>query len=148
MSITSNVEIKRVPIDPDLLTMPLTSLDKVRLKGSRCRSCGETFFGKRHTCEYCQSQEMGDVILSDRGKLYTYTIIRQLPSIPPKGVEPPYAAGFVELPEGVRVLSLLTECNFESLTVDMDMELVIKELYQDEQGNQVMTFMFKPTKSK
>ena len=138
-------EMKRVPIDPDLMTMPMTSLDKVRLRGSRCRSCGETFFGKRHSCEYCQGLEMEDTVLSDRGTLYSYTIIRQLPSIPPKGIDPPYAVGFVELPEGVRVLSLLTECPFDSLAVDMNMQLVTKELYQDEQGNQVMTFMFKPT---
>jgi len=59
----------------------------------------------------------------------------------------PYAEGFVELPEGVRVQTLFTDCNLDDLRVSMDVELVIEKLHEDEEGNEIVTFKFRPATS-
>ena len=56
----------------------------------------------------------------------------------------PYAIGFVELPEGVRVETLFTDCNFYDLEIGMEVELVLRDFYQYEGGNDLVTYMFRP----
>ena len=58
----------------------------------------------------------------------------------------PYAEGFVELPGGVRVQTLLTDCDFEDITIGMEVEMVIETLHEDEEGNEIMTYKFRPAK--
>jgi uncharacterized OB-fold protein len=70
---------KRIPIREDLFTMPLDNLEQVRMKGSRCQNCGEVFMGKTSTCANCSSTDMEELILSNRGTLWTYTIIQYQP---------------------------------------------------------------------
>lgn len=137
---------KQVPIKEGFFTMPLMPLDNVQLKGSRCLSCGEVFLGKRITCENCQNTGMEDVVLSKRGKLYSYTVIRARPRPPYLGPDPfvPFAVGWVELPEGLRILSVLTDYDEDALEVDMDVELVLEKLCEDKDGGEVITYKFKP----
>jgi uncharacterized protein len=56
----------------------------------------------------------------------------------------PYALAWVELPEGVRFETLLTDCNFDALQVGMEVELVIEKLHEDEDGNEVLAYKFRP----
>jgi uncharacterized OB-fold protein len=56
----------------------------------------------------------------------------------------PYAEGFVELPEGVRVETLFTDCNFDDLRIGMDMEMVVERLQEDEEGNEILSYKFRP----
>ena len=79
---------KRVPIDEELLTMPLFPTEQVRLRGSKCRNCREVFFGKLLGCENCGSKDIEDIPLSRRGKLYTYTVVRHRPAGDYKGPDP------------------------------------------------------------
>lgn len=136
-------------IKDDFLSKPLYPLEKVRLMGSKCRACGEVLFGKAVACQQCQSEDMEDVALSRYGTLYTYTIVRNRPPGDYKGAEPfePFAAGLVELPEGIRILAPLTGCNFEEIKIGMELGLSIEEYYEDEAGMMVLTFKFKPQKA-
>ncbi|OHE24617.1 MAG: hypothetical protein A3J94_09030 [Syntrophus sp. RIFOXYC2_FULL_54_9] len=56
----------------------------------------------------------------------------------------PYAIGYVELPEGVRVETLFSTSDFEQLRIGLDVELVIERLHEDEEGNEVLTYKFRP----
>jgi len=56
----------------------------------------------------------------------------------------PYGIGLIELPEGIRVMGMLTGCELDDIKIGMDVELVIEKLYQNEQGDDVVTFKFKP----
>jgi hypothetical protein len=140
---------RRVPIKEGLFTQPLHPLRRVRLLGSRCHSCGETFLGKVAACENCQSRDLEEMALSRRGTLYTYTIIRHRPPGDYIGPEPfvPYAVGMVELPEGLRILAVLTGCDIEQLRIGMELELVVEKLYQDAEGNEVITYKFRPVEA-
>jgi len=137
---------KRVPIREGFLTSLSQPLEKVRLKGCRCRSCGQAFLGSMLACESCQSQELDEIVLGDRGKLYTYTVLRNRPPGDYKGPEPfqAFAAAMVELPEGLCVLSALKDCDLERLKIGMPLELVVEPLYKDGDGNEVITYKFRP----
>ncbi len=58
--------------------------------------------------------------------------------------EVPYAMGFVELPEGVRVQTLFSTPDIENLKIGMDVRLVIEKLHSDESGNEIITYKFRP----
>jgi len=132
---------KKVPIREGLWNAE----EPPRLLGSQCNQCGEVLFPKRdgRLCSYCQSDNLKEVVLSRRGKIYSNTVVMQRPPVYYLG-EVPYALGFVELPEGVRIETLFTGCNPDDLHIGMDVEVVIEKLNDDEQGNEVMAYKFRP----
>lgn len=136
---------KRIPVREGLWTIPASSGGAPRLIASQCRSCGELCFPKKENglCGHCQSTDLNQVELSRHGTVYSYSIVTQRPSDFYKG-EVPYALGFVELPEGIRVETLFTGCDLGALHVGMDVEMVIERLHQDEHGNDVMAYKFRP----
>jgi len=50
----------------------------------------------------------------------------------------------IELPEGLRVTSVLEESDPTRLRVGMEMELVITKFFEDEEGREVIGYKFKP----
>lgn len=112
------------------------------LIGSRCHSCGEAFFPKRAFCGKCFEKDLDEVTLSNRGRLYSFTVVRQAP--PGYIGRVPYFVGKVDLFGGVRVLTLLTDARETELEIGMEMELIIDRLGLDEEGNEVPTYMFRP----
>ncbi len=56
----------------------------------------------------------------------------------------PFGVGYVELPEGIRVEARLTENDPDELRIGMEMELVVEKFIDDEDGNELMTFAFRP----
>jgi hypothetical protein len=136
---------KEIPLRRGLWVSSSTGDKKPQLMGSKCPNCGEIYFPKRekNICINCQYNGMEEVRLSRKGKIYSYTIVMQKPPGYYKGPVP-YALAWVELPDGVRFETLLTNCDFENIKVGMDVELVIEKLHDDECGNQILTYKFKP----
>ena len=130
-----------VPAAEGWFTTP-TSGEEPRLIGNSCSSCGEVYFPRESLCLRCGSQELGEITLNKSGTLYSFTIIRQQPPVYKGPV--PYAVGTIELPEKIRIVSLLTDCDFDALRIGMKMELVIEKLHEDEAGNDVVCYKFKP----
>jgi uncharacterized OB-fold protein len=58
----------------------------------------------------------------------------------------PFGIGWVELPEGLVVYSLLTENDASKLKVGMKLELIFNKFTEDKDGNDVIVPMFKPVK--
>ncbi len=137
---------KRVPIKEGFFTGQLSDLAQIRLQGSKCQRCGEVFLGIHQACQNCQGTELQTIGLGDRGKLYSYTILRNRPPGNYMGPEPfvPFAVGLIELPEGIRILAPMTGCDIDTLQVDTAVELVIDRLYNNEEGAEVIGFAFKP----
>ncbi len=113
---------------------------KGQLIGSRCPSCGAHFFPAREVCSNCLSADLKQVPLSGRGTLYTYTVVRQ--SVP--GFTVPYLLGYVDLPEGVRVLGVLSGLAEGEARIGMSLALVTVPAGTDEQGRQVIRYGFGP----
>jgi uncharacterized protein len=118
------------------------------LIGSRCRSCKTYVFPKSSTCSNpnCEEKQPEEVSLSTKGKLWSYTVHYYEPPPPFKYKEPfePFGIGVIELPEGIKILSMLTTSDPKALKIGMDMELLIDKMYEDEEGNECLTWKFKP----
>lgn len=141
-------EKKKIPLREGLWTTPSSPGGKPQLLGSHCLICGEIFFPKREEgfCTHCQSTKFEEMKLSTRGKIFSYTVVMQRPPVYYLG-DVPYAFGYVELPEGVRVETLFAAPNLETLKIGMDVDLVIERLHEDEEGNEVQTYKFRPAVS-
>ncbi len=133
---------KIISIRADLLKLPESPSEKAYLIGTECQDCGMTFSSKRYYCGSCTSGNMKEIALSNRGKLDTYTISRMTP--PGSVMQAPYALGVISLPGGARITAVLTECDFETLDIGMDMELVVEKVKEDERGNDIISFKFRP----
>lgn len=135
----------QVPIEEGLTTGKPSS---PQLVGSRCRDCGEVTFPRQQGCPACTGAATEDVALSRRGTLWTWTIQRFPPPIPPFKGDPerftPFGVGYVELAEGVRVEGRLTVNDPDALAIGMEMELVLEKFLDTDGGDEVMTFAFRP----
>ena len=109
------------------------------LLANKCKSCGQVFFPKVEFCLSCLGEKMEELKLSRRGKLYSYTIGR----MPSMHFQPPYAIGYVDMPEGVRIFAPLELRKDKPLTVGMDMEVTIEKLW-DEDDKEIIGYKFKP----
>lgn len=135
----------QLPIDAGLYA---GTPEAPQLLGSRCDDCGEVTFPKQNSCPSCTGAATEEILLSRSGTLWTWTIQRFPPPVPPFKGDPehftPFGVGYVELAEGVRVEGRLTECDPEKLAIGMDMELVLEKFLDAEDGDEVMTFAFRP----
>lgn len=129
-----------VPVKEGLFTLPSSPGELPRLIGCRCKSCGEAFFPKRGVCARCLRDDLEEVQLSTRGKLYTFCVVRQAPP----GLKAPYAMGITELPEGVRITALIATAEPEKLKVGMEVELLIEGFRRNEEGKEVLAYKFRP----
>lgn len=132
--------------DENILELSSAPDSLPRLLGSKCRNCGKYWFPQHIACLNCSSDVMDRAALSRRAKLYAFTIV-EWPSLrPPNYPVFPYAYGYLDLPEGPRVLAALRGCELHSLKIDMEMELVTGKVGEDGSGNDVMGYWFEPVK--
>lgn len=126
-------------LDPNLFK---ETEEGLALVGQKCRTCGKIAFPKKRVCPECFSDDLEDKLLSKTGTLHTFTCTYL--GVP--HLNPPYIIGFVDLPEKIRLLSLIIDCEpwEEVLQVDMPMEMVIDKLMEDEQGEDVYCYKFRP----
>ena len=121
------------------------------LVGSRCTSCGSTFFPRTQGfCRNpaCAGDEFEDTELSRRGRVWSYTDAQYQPPPPYIPVADPYepfALAAVELPEGLVVLGQVAAgFGVADLEVGREVELVVETLYTDETGDRTI-WRWRPT---
>ena len=143
--VAKSSEKKQIPVVEGYFTWPP---EEPRLISSRCKSCGHYFFPKTFTCynPNCKNKEVEEALLSRRGKLWSYTVVHYPPPPPFVPADPfvPFAIGEVEFPEGLKVFGMMTGCEPEDLTMNMDVEVVAEKLYEDEEGNEVVGWKLRP----
>jgi len=125
-----------------------------RLLGKRCRACGCVYFPKPSLyCRNpdCQSQDLEEVELSRRGRVWSYTDAQYQPPPPfvvrGDGFEP-FAIAAVELEkEGIVVLGMVADgYGVADLKVGREVELVVEELYS-EGGTEYVVWKWKPVEA-
>ena len=98
------------------------------LEGSRCASCGNVAVPSARGCQRCGAEAMETVALGRRGTVWGYTVQRFAPKSPPyvvpAGGFEPFAVGYVELPDGVKVEAVLDCDDFAQLEGHAEVELV------------------------
>lgn len=112
------------------------------LAGGRCEACGKLSFPVKRVCPACFDERQREVPLSRKGTLHTFAVSH----MGPPGIDKPYVIGFVDLPEGIKLFSLLTQCEpwDAVLSIGMEMEMVLEGIGRDGDGNEVVGYKFRP----
>ena len=130
---------------PEISTWPEES---PQLIGSKCGACSATAFPKQDHCPRCSSAEMSELLLPRQGTLVAWTTQGFPPGPPyagPTGKDfVPFGVGLVQLDDVIRVEGRLTENDPEKLRFGMDVELTMVPFATDDEGNEVVTFAFRP----
>lgn len=102
---------------------------RYRLIGERCSKCGSVYFPRRNICPRCGSRELTDHKLSDKGRVVSWTVVRN----PPKEYEKyaPYLVSLVELDDGIRVLSQLVDVEPDEVKAGMRVEVTFRKIKEE-----------------
>ena len=129
------------PIADNLFTWPS---DSPKLIGSKDTETGRYFFPAKN------SNQHEKVELSNKGKLWTWTVQRFLPKTPyieqvaPEDFKA-YAVGYFELPGEIMVESRFVGIDPKVLEIGIEMELTIEPFVKNEEGEELLIFAFKPS---
>jgi len=99
-----------------------SAAEQGRLVVERCEACGTESFPPRGMCPSCRGRSMAAAEITDRGRIYSFTINYQrwLPNL-----EVPFALVLVEFPEhpGVRVFGRIRGCAPEEVSIGDEVEV-------------------------
>jgi hypothetical protein len=107
----------------------------------RCKDCQSWVWCPRPVCGECGSDRLEWTELSGRGKIFAFTVIREVVGRALRGFAPdiPYVTAWVDLDEGPRFCSNIVACAIESVYIDMPVEVVFHDT-----GEGVTLPKFKP----
>ena len=112
------------------------------LIGGYSPSSGRTHFPRLPACPYTGADNVEEVELPTQGTLWGWTAVTARP--PGYDGEMPFGFGIVELTDGLRVITRLTESDPGALSFGQPMGLVAETLQTDDDGTAVITYAFSP----
>lgn len=104
------------------------------LRIQQCQSCQRLQHPPGVRCPACGSMDMGWIRASGKGKLYSHCQVHH-PPLPAFGKPP--IVGLVELDEGTRLVSNITDCSYGQVKIGMDLQVWF---HHDPQGFSVPLF--------
>ena len=113
------------------------------LLGGRCTSCGRLDFPRPVVCAFCRSDDVAEIELGRTGgAVWAWTSV----AAAPPGYEGPvpYGFGIVELDEGIRVITRLTEADPSRVTFGDRVRCVADPVGTDDDGTQTVAWAFEP----
>lgn len=96
----------------------------------RCRACHVLRYYPRALCPQCLSSDVEWVLSSGRGAVYTFTVCNQNQAAGFRDALP-YVLAYVEVDEGVRMLSNIVGCPPEAVHVGMRVQVVFADVTPD-----------------
>jgi len=133
-----------VPLLPGAYSIPGETGEAPHLIGSRCRACKATVFPKMAVCPACRADgTMEETAMGASGRLYNFTIAY----VAPQGFQAPYFQAFVDIPEGPRIFSLISDdvpVETDALEDGMAMELVIEAVGETPENVPILTYKYRP----
>ena len=93
----------------------------------RCGGCGMTRYYPRALCPRCLGDDTQWVLSSGKGTVYTYTVTHQNQA-PGFRDSLPYVLAYVELTEGVRLLTNIVGCDPAAVKIGMSVEVVFEDV--------------------
>ena len=123
-------------------------LNREKLMGSRCKSCGETYLPPRPICIKCHGTDMEWAEMEGRGELSAFTCIA---IGPPFMIEEgynrknPYCSGVVALKEGVRIDARIEGVDtLRPESIQVGLPLKVKFLHRQKEGIEKTYLSFEP----
>lgn len=102
------------------------SKHQYRLEGVTCLTCSHSYYPQKYRC-VCGGLNFEPVQFSGRGKLLSFTQITISPTAFVSMV--PYHLGLIELEEGVRLVSQVTDVALEELFIGMQVVATFRKYY-------------------
>ena len=93
----------------------------------RCRACGTVRHYPRALCPNCLSDRTEWMRASGKGTVYTFTVTHQNQS-PGFRDGLPYVMAYIELAEGVRMLTNIVDCAPDAVRIGMPVEVVFDDV--------------------
>jgi hypothetical protein len=91
-----------------------------------CKDCKSKIFYPRKFCPECWSGNLDWIEASGKGKILTFSTAYSM--VEPKFMdELPYTIAYVDLDEGIRMMTRIVECKPEEVTFYMEVEVVFRE---------------------
>jgi uncharacterized OB-fold protein len=134
---------KRIPVEEGLFIEAASNDEKPFLIGNKCKECGLTAFPKTPVCPKCIKQDtMEETRFEGKGTLDSFSIVQA--ALP--GFKAPSIQAYINLENGPKIWSLVTGCEptEDSLELGMEMEMVIDKVREDREGNELISYQFKP----
>ena len=129
-----------VPVDPRILEVRPDG--SVALLGGWSPSSGHRHFPRGVSCPFTGADDVEPVVLDSVATLWGWTAVTS----PPPGYSGPvpFGVGVVELVDGLRLITRLTEPDPSRLQTGMSMRLVADPVGVDDDGNEVVAWAFAP----
>jgi len=125
------------------LHLPESPNEEPYLWGNKCKSCGAVYVGSRMACSKCTSPELEEIRFSNQGEIWTFGVVHQ--SMP--NVQTPFVAAIVDLPEGGSVRATVTGLDPNQpgpAWFGKKVQMYIEKAYTDKQGNDIITYKYRP----
>ena len=112
-----------------------------KLMMQKCANCSTWVFPPRPVCGDCASEKLDWVEVSGKGKIFCFTIIREVVGTALRGFGPdiPYVTAWVDLDDGPRLCSNVIGCPIEQVKIDMPVVTVFEDT-----GDGITLPKFKP----
>ena len=95
-----------------------------------CKECNANIFYPRKVCPECWSKNMDWITASGKAKVYMFSTAYDM--VEPKFMaDLPYTVAYVNLAEGIRMMTRIVECNPADIDIDMEVEVVFHKLNDD-----------------
>jgi uncharacterized OB-fold protein len=133
----------RRAIAPELFDLDADG--NLTLLGGYSPTSGLHHFPRVSICPYTGADDVEGARLADRGTLWAWTAVTAAP--PGYSGPVPFGFGIVELPDGLRVVTRITEADPAALGFGMAMRLVADVVAVDDDGTEVVAWAFAPEPS-
>ncbi|MDP9849302.1 bifunctional MaoC family dehydratase N-terminal/OB-fold nucleic acid binding domain-containing protein [Streptosporangium lutulentum] len=98
---------------------------KGELRIQKCADCGELRHPPGPVCPSCRSAGRTHVVATGEGEVYSY-VVHHHPPVP--GRETPFVVAVVELPEGVRLVGNVLECEPSEVGIGMPVRVTYRQM--------------------
>lgn len=114
----------------------------VSLRAGRCLRCETPQFPRPVSCGSCGGPVDALPLDGHGASLWGWTSVQASP--PGYDGPVPYGFGVVELPEGLRIVTRLTEADPTNLRFGQPMHLVVDVVARDDDAREIVTWAFAP----
>ncbi|MCR4400151.1 MAG: Zn-ribbon domain-containing OB-fold protein [Syntrophomonadaceae bacterium] len=93
----------------------------------KCQHCQRFIFYPRAVCPGCLGEELEWQPVSGRGRVYSFTVVHRT-DLPGFADELPYVYAIIELEEGPRMISNVTGCPVDQVSIGMPVQVSFEEV--------------------
>lgn len=97
-----------------------------KLTLSECEACGKLSHPPQAVCAFCWGGKVKPKVASGRGTLNSFSVVRQNTD-PAFKARVPYVLAYVDLDEGVSLLSNVVNCDIANVKVGMKLKPVFEQ---------------------